>query len=166
MCALQEQLKGLEGTSSGYIESLPASVQRRILSLKKLAEENEALEKQMQEELLALERRFAELHAPIYAKRGTIINVRTRAVGGGRVDERLWCSAHVGTGLLATVVVALVPHAPAHTGNDAGHVRADRGRVQVRQRGRGRGCGAGGYVCVCVSARTRAFFCFVPGRRR
>lgn len=50
------------GTSSGYIESLPKPVQRRIEYLRGVEEERNELEEQFQEERRALEQKYAKLY--------------------------------------------------------------------------------------------------------
>ncbi|KAI8332921.1 hypothetical protein BC941DRAFT_435781 [Chlamydoabsidia padenii] len=70
---LQGKLDTLVGRSSGYIESLPASVQRRINGLKYLQSQHSELEIQFQEEVLALEKKYLELYRPLYVKRNQVI---------------------------------------------------------------------------------------------
>ncbi|WFD36549.1 histone chaperone [Malassezia cuniculi] len=70
---IQDRLNSLVGRSSGYIESLPAEVRRRVEGLKGLNVEHQKLEAEFQREILALEKRFAERYAPLYERRREII---------------------------------------------------------------------------------------------
>ncbi|KAI8073207.1 hypothetical protein BC940DRAFT_290793 [Gongronella butleri] len=70
---LQGKLGTLVGRSSGYVESLPPSVQRRINGLKYLQSQHSDLEMQFQEEVLALEKKYLELYKPLYNKRAQMI---------------------------------------------------------------------------------------------
>lgn len=66
--ALQSQLGGLVGQSSGYIESLPKCVHRRINALERLQVAHSELDAKFQEEVLALEKKYHQLHQPLYNK--------------------------------------------------------------------------------------------------
>jgi nucleosome assembly protein 1-like 1 len=65
---LQGRLGSLLGKPSGYIESLPAPVHRRINGLKYLQSKHTELEIQFHQEILALEKKFLELYRPLYEK--------------------------------------------------------------------------------------------------
>lgn len=71
---IQNKLSGLVGQSSGYIESLPANVRRRVAGLKGVQKEHSKLEAQFQEEVLALEKKYFTKYTPLYEKRSAIIN--------------------------------------------------------------------------------------------
>ncbi|WFD26374.1 histone chaperone [Malassezia nana] len=71
---IQDRLSTLVGRSSGYIESLPDEVRRRVEGLKGLNVEHQKLEAAFQRELLALEKAFAERYEPLYARRREIIS--------------------------------------------------------------------------------------------
>jgi len=71
---MQNKLSSLVGQSSGYIESLPAPVRRRVAGLKGVQKEHSKLEAEFQEEVLALEKRFFAKFAPLYEKRAKIVN--------------------------------------------------------------------------------------------
>jgi hypothetical protein len=71
---MQSKLSGLLGRSSGYVESLPAPVRRRVAGLKGVQKEHAKLESEFQEEVLALEKKFFAKYAPLYEKRAKIIN--------------------------------------------------------------------------------------------
>jgi nucleosome assembly protein 1-like 1 len=71
---LQGKLGTLVGKSSGYIESLPPSIKRRINGLKYLQSKHAELENKFQEEVLALEKKYLELYQPLYNKRAEVIN--------------------------------------------------------------------------------------------
>jgi nucleosome assembly protein 1-like 1 len=71
---IQGKLGQLVGRSSGYIESLPPSVRRRVAGLKGLQKEHAKLEAQFQEEVLELEKKYFGKFTPLYQRRSTIIN--------------------------------------------------------------------------------------------
>ncbi|QIW99589.1 hypothetical protein AMS68_005107 [Peltaster fructicola] len=71
---MQNKLSGLVGQSSGYIESLPAPVRRRVTGLKGVQKEHAKLEAQFQEEVLELEKKFFAKFTPLYEKRSRIVN--------------------------------------------------------------------------------------------
>lgn len=70
---IQDRLNDLVGRSSGYIESLPAEVRRRVEGLKGLNVEHQKIEAEFQRELLELEKRFAQRYAPLYERRREIV---------------------------------------------------------------------------------------------
>jgi len=72
LAALQGKLGSMVGTSSGYIQSLPPQVKRRIKSLKKLQLEATKLEAKFYEEVHELECKYHKLHMPLLDKRKTI----------------------------------------------------------------------------------------------
>lgn len=88
---MQNKLSGLVGKSSGYVESLPAPVRRRVAGLKGVQKEHSKLEAEFQEEVLALEKKFFAKYAPLYEKRAKIINGATepteQEVEAGEEDE-------------------------------------------------------------------------------
>jgi nucleosome assembly protein 1-like 1 len=71
---MQAKLGSLVGRSSGYIESLPASVRRRVAGLKGIQKEHSKLEAEFQEEVLQLEKKYFAKFTPLYQKRATIVN--------------------------------------------------------------------------------------------
>lgn len=71
---MQNKLGSLVGRSSGYVESLPAPVRRRVDGLKGVQKEHSKLEAQFQEEVLELEKKFFAKFTPLYEKRTKIIN--------------------------------------------------------------------------------------------
>lgn len=71
---IQGKLGQLVGRSSGYIESLPPSVRRRVAGLKGIQKEHSKLEAQFQEEVLELEKKYFGKFTPLYERRSTIIN--------------------------------------------------------------------------------------------
>lgn len=72
LAALQCKLGSMVGSSSGYIENLPACVKRRIKALKKLHVECAKVEAKFHEEVHALECKYAALYQPYYEKRNQI----------------------------------------------------------------------------------------------
>merc|ERR1719348_2923426 len=60
------------GTNSGYIQSLPAPVKKRLKALKKIQFESTKIEAQFYEEVHLLECKYHQKFEPLYAKRSTI----------------------------------------------------------------------------------------------
>ena len=71
---MQNKLNGLVGRSSGYIESLPAEVRRRVAGLKGVQKEHSKLEAEFQEEVLELEKKYFKKFTPLYEQRAKIVN--------------------------------------------------------------------------------------------
>jgi nucleosome assembly protein 1-like 1 len=71
---IQGRLGSLVGRSSGYIESLPAPVRRRVAGLKGLQKDHSKLEAEFQEEVLQLEKKYFAKFTPLYEKRAEIVN--------------------------------------------------------------------------------------------
>ncbi|EFX01416.1 nucleosome assembly protein [Grosmannia clavigera kw1407] len=71
---IQGKLGSLVGRSSGYIESLPPQVKRRVAGLKGIQKQHSKLEAEFQEEVLQLEKKYFAKFTPLYEKRATIIN--------------------------------------------------------------------------------------------
>ena len=88
---IQGKLGTLVGRSSGYIESLPVSVRRRVAGLKGIQKEHAKLEAQFQEEVLELEKKYFAKFTPLYQKRATIVNGAAEPtddeVDAGRKEE-------------------------------------------------------------------------------
>lgn len=74
---MQAKLGSLVGRSSGYIESLPADVRKRVAGLKGVQKEHSKLEAQFQEEVLELEKKYFIKFTPLYKKRAEIVNGAT-----------------------------------------------------------------------------------------
>lgn len=72
LSALQGKLDSMAGSTSGYIESLPPAVKRRIKSLKKLQLETTKVEAKFYEEVHQLECKYHDLYTPLYEKRTQI----------------------------------------------------------------------------------------------
>lgn len=71
---IQGRLGSLVGRSSGYIESLPPQIKRRVAGLKGIQKEHSKLEAEFQEEVLQLEKKYFAKFTPLYVKRSTIVN--------------------------------------------------------------------------------------------
>lgn len=71
---IQGRLGGLIGRSSGYIESLPPQIKRRVAGLKGIQKDHSKLEAEFQEEVLQLEKKYFAKFTPLYQKRAAIIN--------------------------------------------------------------------------------------------
>lgn len=74
---IQGRLGSLIGQSSGYIESLPAPVRRRVSGLRAIQKDHAKLEAEFQEEVLQLEKKYFAKFTPLYEKRSDIINGKT-----------------------------------------------------------------------------------------
>ncbi|KAI0398240.1 nucleosome assembly protein [Xylariaceae sp. FL0594] len=88
---IQGRLGSLVGRSSGYIESLPASVRRRVAGLKGIQKDHSKLEAEFQEEVLQLEKKYFAKFTPLYEKRASIVNGKAEPteeeVKAGEEDE-------------------------------------------------------------------------------
>ncbi|KAF3065034.1 hypothetical protein GL218_02212 [Daldinia childiae] len=71
---IQGRLGSLVGRSSGYIESLPSVVRRRVAGLKGIQKDHSKLEAEFQEEVLQLEKKYFAKFTPLYEKRAAIVN--------------------------------------------------------------------------------------------
>ena len=76
LAAVQQRCSELVGESSGYIESLPPSVQRRIKALKNLQVEYTNIEQEFFAEVALLEAKFAAKYKPLFEKRADIVSGR------------------------------------------------------------------------------------------
>jgi nucleosome assembly protein 1-like 1 len=70
---IQSKLSGLVGRSSGYLESLPDHIKRRVEGLKGIQVEHAKVEADFQKEILELEKKYAERYRPLYERRATIV---------------------------------------------------------------------------------------------
>ncbi|CCX12008.1 Similar to Putative nucleosome assembly protein C364.06; acc. no. O59797 [Pyronema omphalodes CBS 100304] len=88
---IEGKLGKLVGRSSGYIESLPENVQRRISGLRGVQKEHSKLEAQFQEEVLQLEKKYFAKFTPLYEKRAAIVNGAAEPteeeIAAGKEDE-------------------------------------------------------------------------------
>lgn len=71
---IQGRLGSLIGRSSGYIESLPLPVRRRVAGLKGIQKDHAKLEAEFQEEVLQLEKKYLQKFTPLYQRRSQIVN--------------------------------------------------------------------------------------------
>lgn len=71
---IQGRLGSLIGRSSGYIESLPPTVRRRVSGLRAIQKDHAKLEAEFQEEVLQLEKKYFAKFTPLYEKRASIVN--------------------------------------------------------------------------------------------
>jgi nucleosome assembly protein 1-like 1 len=88
---LQGKLGSLLGRSSGYVESLPEPIRRRINGLKYLQKKHTELESEFHKEILELEKKYLNLYRPLYEKRTKIIlgqlEPTDEEVEAGRSDD-------------------------------------------------------------------------------
>ena len=88
---IQGKLGSLVGRSSGYVESLPPSVRRRVASLKGIQKEHTKIEGEFQEEILQLEKKYFAKYTPLYEKRAKIVNGKVEPtedeVKAGEMDD-------------------------------------------------------------------------------
>ena len=89
---IQGKLDTLVGRSSGYVESLPASVRRRVAGLKGVQKEHAKLEGDFQDEVLQLEKKYFAKYTPLYEKRARVVNGASEPteneVRAGEPDEQ------------------------------------------------------------------------------
>jgi len=69
----QNKFASLIGQSSGYIESLPPAVRRRIDGLKGVQAQHSKIESEFQMAILDLEKKFLSKFSPLYERRAEII---------------------------------------------------------------------------------------------
>lgn len=74
VAAIQAKLNGLVGAPSGFMETLPECIKRRLNALKNIQVECAHLEGKFYEEAHQLEIKYAELFKPLYSKRTEIVN--------------------------------------------------------------------------------------------
>jgi len=88
---MQQKLGSLIGRPSGYIESLPENVRRRVTGLKGIQKDHAKLEAEFQEEVLQLEKKYFAKFTPLYQKRSAIVNGEVEPTDGeveaGKADE-------------------------------------------------------------------------------
>ncbi|XP_059168530.1 nucleosome assembly protein 1-like 1 isoform X2 [Physella acuta] len=73
LAALQDKLCSIVGSPSGYIQSLPKEVKRRIKALKKLQNEVINVEAEFYKEVNALELKYAPKYSQLFEKRKEIL---------------------------------------------------------------------------------------------
>ncbi|KAG8913352.1 hypothetical protein FRC01_004581 [Tulasnella sp. 417] len=71
---VQNKLEGLVGKSSGYIESLPLPVRKRIEGLKGVHSDFAKIEKEYKREMMELDRKYLGLYKPVFERRRAILN--------------------------------------------------------------------------------------------
>uniref|UniRef100_A0A673KUX3 Nucleosome assembly protein 1-like 1 n=1 Tax=Sinocyclocheilus rhinocerous TaxID=307959 RepID=A0A673KUX3_9TELE len=89
LAALQERLDGLVGSPSGYMESLPKVVKRRVNALKNLQVKCAHIEAKFYEEVHELERKYAALYQPLFDK----VRFKNRCISVAHLSskmEKLW----------------------------------------------------------------------------
>jgi len=74
LAALQDRLTSIVGTPSGYIESLPKEVKRRIKCLKKLQNEIINVEADFYKEVNELEIKYASKYTSLFEKRREVVS--------------------------------------------------------------------------------------------
>ncbi|XP_054154286.1 nucleosome assembly protein 1-like 1-B isoform X2 [Oppia nitens] len=74
LAAMQSKLAGMIGMSSGYYDSLPNIVKRRVKALKNVQIEKIKIEGDFYKELHELEVRYAAKYVPLFEKRTQIVN--------------------------------------------------------------------------------------------
>lgn len=88
---MQDKLGQLVGKSSGYVESLPEPVRKRVTGLKGIQKDHAKLEAEFQEEVLQLEKKYFAKFTPLYEKRAKIVNGETepseQEIEAGKDDE-------------------------------------------------------------------------------
>jgi len=74
LAALQDRLSSIVGSPSGYIQSLPKEVKRRIKALKKLQNEIISVEADFYKEVNELELKYAPKYTELFEKRKEVIS--------------------------------------------------------------------------------------------
>ncbi|CAK8676926.1 unnamed protein product [Clavelina lepadiformis] len=74
LAALQHRLDSIVGTPSGYIDSLPKPIKRRVNALKNIQVKSMKIEAKFYEEVHELERKYGDLYQPLFEKRQSIIS--------------------------------------------------------------------------------------------
>jgi nucleosome assembly protein 1-like 1 len=74
LAAMQSKLAGMVGLPSGYYDTLPAVVKRRVKALKNLQLEKLKIEGNFYREVHELEVKYALKYEPLYNKRTDIVN--------------------------------------------------------------------------------------------
>jgi len=74
LAALQDRLSSIVGSPSGYIQSLPKEVKRRIKALKKLQNEIINVEADFYKEVNALELKYAPKYSSLFEKRKEVVS--------------------------------------------------------------------------------------------
>lgn len=74
LAALQNRIEEMVGQSSGYIQSLPPAVKRRVNALKNLQVKSLKMESKFFEEVHLLEKKYMDLYGPMYDQRRNIID--------------------------------------------------------------------------------------------
>ena len=75
MAAIENQLGSLIGKKSGYLDSLPGYVQKRVRALRNVQKEWREVEKEYLAQERALQLAFEERYATFYERRAAIIKV-------------------------------------------------------------------------------------------
>lgn len=73
MAMMQNKLSGMIGSSSGYYDTLPSVVKRRVKALKNLQVEELKIEAELSREIHELECKYATLMEPLNKKRTDIV---------------------------------------------------------------------------------------------
>ena len=71
---MKEKLNQLQGSSSGYANTLPLSVRKRVSALELLQDKSNALDVEYKKEIAALERKYLSIRKPLYEQRASIIS--------------------------------------------------------------------------------------------
>ncbi len=74
LAAMQSKLAGMVGLPSGYYDSLPVAVKRRVKALKNLQIEKLKIESEFYRKVHELEVEFGSKYEPLYKKRTEIVN--------------------------------------------------------------------------------------------
>jgi len=74
LAAMQSKLAGMVGMPSGYYDTLPNIVKRRVKALKNLQIERIKIEGEFFKEVHELEVKYAQRYEPLYQKRTQIVN--------------------------------------------------------------------------------------------
>jgi nucleosome assembly protein 1-like 1 len=71
---VNDRLANLVGRSSGYVESLPLPIRRRITGLKGIQVAQSKIEAEFQKDIYELEKKYADKYRPLFARRKELVD--------------------------------------------------------------------------------------------
>ncbi|KDQ17453.1 hypothetical protein BOTBODRAFT_42656 [Botryobasidium botryosum FD-172 SS1] len=77
LAGIEGKLSSLIGRSSGYIESLPVPIKRRVEGLKGVQAEYAKIEMEQKKEILELDKKYLALYTPLFLRRYDILTGKT-----------------------------------------------------------------------------------------
>jgi len=86
LAALQQQLDNMVGATSGYVQTLPMVVRRRIKALKNIQQQTAVIESEFYKDVHYLEQKYSMKYEPLNEKRKEIVSGRYEP----NDDECIW----------------------------------------------------------------------------